>query len=70
MITLISLLVPTPGATGGIEGLSYMFYGLFFTRGFIIPVILIYRLLTYYTSVIFGGLFALLAPEKPLKRES
>jgi len=70
MITLISLLVPTPGATGGIEGLSYLFYGLFFTKAFIIPVILIYRILTYYSSVIFGGLFALFAPEKPLKRES
>jgi uncharacterized protein (TIRG00374 family) len=70
MITLISLLVPTPGATGGVEGLSYLFYGLFFTKSFIIPVILIYRVLTYYSSVIFGGLFALLAPEKPLKRES
>ena len=67
MITLISLLVPTPGATGGVEGLSYLFYGLFFTKSFIIPVILIYRLLTYYASVIFGGLFALTAPEKPLK---
>lgn len=70
MITLISLLVPTPGATGGVEGLSYLFYGLFFTKSFIIPVILIYRVLTYYASVIFGGLFALFAPEKPLKRES
>lgn len=69
MITLISLLVPTPGATGGVEGLSYMFYGLFFTKAFIIPAILVYRILTYYTAVIFGGLFALYAPEKPLQRE-
>ena len=70
MITLISLLVPTPGATGGIEGLSYLFYGLFFRKSFIIPAILIYRILTYYSSVIFGGIFALTAPEKPLKNES
>lgn len=69
LITLISLLVPTPGATGGIEGLSYLFYGMFFRRGFIIPVILIYRLLTYYPSVIIGGIFTVFAPEKPLKRE-
>ncbi|MEN6316783.1 MAG: lysylphosphatidylglycerol synthase transmembrane domain-containing protein [Clostridiaceae bacterium] len=69
MITLISLLVPTPGATGGFEGLSYLFYGLFFTKAFIIPVILIYRVLTYYSSAIIGGLFTLLAPEKPLKRQ-
>jgi len=70
MIILISLLVPTPGATGGVEGLSYLFYGLFFKKGYIIPVILIFRILTYYSSVIFGGLFALFAPEKPLKREA
>lgn len=70
MITLISLLVPTPGATGGLEGISYLFYGLFFTKAFIIPVILIYRILTYYSSAVIGGLFTLLAPEKPLKRET
>ena len=68
MIILISLLVPSPGATGGLEGLSYLFYGMFFRQGFIIPVILIYRLLTYYASVVIGGLFTLFAPEKPLKR--
>lgn len=67
---LISMLVPTPGATGGIEGLSYLFYGMFFRKGYIVPAILIYRILTYYSSLIFGGLFTLLAPEKPLKRET
>jgi uncharacterized protein (TIRG00374 family) len=70
LITLISLLVPTPGATGGVEGLSLMFYGLFFKKGFIVPAILIYRVLTYYTAVLFGGLFALYAPEKPLQHDS
>ena len=69
MIILISLLVPSPGATGGVEGLSYLFYGMFFRQGYIIPVILIFRLLTYYSSIIFGGLFALFAPEKPLKQQ-
>lgn len=70
MIILLSLIVPTPGATGGVEGLSYMFYGMFFTKNFIIPCILIYRLLSYYPSVVFGGLFALFAPEKPLEHAS
>lgn len=69
MIMLISLLIPTPGATGGVEGISYLFFGMFFQRVYIIPVILIYRLLTYYPSVLFGGLFTVLAPERPLKRE-
>lgn len=70
MIILISLLVPSPGATGGVEGLSYLFYGMFFRQGYIIPVILIFRLLTYYSSIIIGGLFALFAPEKPLKQQA
>lgn len=70
IIMLLSLLVPTPGATGGVEGISYLFFEMFFRKDFIIPVILIYRLLTYYPSVLFGGLFTVLAPEKPLKRES
>lgn len=69
MIILISLLVPSPGATGGVEGLSYLFYGMFFRQGYIIPVILIFRLLTYYSSIIIGGLFAVFAPEKPLKQQ-
>jgi hypothetical protein len=47
-----------------------MFYGMFFTKSYIIPVILIYRLLSYYPSVVFGGLFALFAPEKPLEHAS
>ncbi len=70
MIMLISVLIPTPGATGGVEGISYIFFGMFFRKDFIIPVILIYRLLTYYPSVLFGGLFTVLAPERPLKRET
>ena len=69
LITLISLLVPLPGGTGGIEGLSYLFYGLFFRAGYIIPAILLYRIITYYASIIFGGLFAMYAPEKPLKQQ-
>ena len=68
MIILISLMVPSPGATGGVEGLSYLFYGMFFRQGYIIPAILIFRLLTYYSSLIVGGLFTLFAPEKPLER--
>lgn len=70
LITLISLLVPLPGGTGGIEGLSYLFYGIFFRPGYIIPAILLYRIITYYASIVFGGLFAMYAPEKPLKQQN
>lgn len=69
LITLISLMVPTPGATGGVEGLSFLFYSIFFRTGYIIPAILIFRIITYYASIVFGGLFAMFAPEKPLKQQ-
>lgn len=68
IITLLSFLIPTPGAAGGVEGLSYLFYGMFFSKGSILPVIFIYRLLTYYSNIVFGGLFALFAPERPLRQ--
>jgi len=69
IITMISSFIPTPGATGGAEGASYLFFSLFFKPGVIIPVILIWRIITYYSSVVFGGLFAVFAPEKPLRTE-
>jgi len=69
IITLNSSFIPTPGATGGAEGTSYLFFSLFFKPGVIIPVILIWRIITYYSSVVFGVLFAVLAPEKPLGTE-
>ncbi len=68
LVTIITLLIPTPGSTGGIEGISYLFYSLFFWKGIIIQVILIWRIITYYSAVIFGGLVAVFAPEKPLKK--
>ena len=67
IITMITSYIPTPGSTGGIEGAGYLFFSLFFKPGTIIPVILIWRIITYYSNVIFGGLFAVLAPEKPLE---
>lgn len=67
LVTMITLLIPSPGSTGGAEGTGYLFFSLFFKQGIIIPVILIWRIITYYTTVIFGGLVSAFAPEKPLK---
>jgi uncharacterized protein (TIRG00374 family) len=68
LITMISSFVPTPGATGGVEGASYLFFSQYFRPSTVIPVILIWRIITYYSSVIFGGLFAVFSPDKPLKK--
>jgi uncharacterized protein (TIRG00374 family) len=59
-------IVPLPGSTGGAEGLSYLFCSMFFKPDSVIPVILIWRIVTYYSSIVFGGLVSSLAPEKPL----
>lgn len=66
-ITIISSFMPTPGAAGGAEGTGYVFFKIFLGSGMIIPVLLIWRIITYYSSVVFGGLVSLLAPEKPIK---
>lgn len=62
-------IIPTPGSTGGAESLSYIFFSLFFRKESIIPVILIWRIVTYYSSVIVGGLITFFVPEKPLKAQ-
>jgi len=69
LVTMITLLVPSPGSTGGAEGLSYVFFKMFFKPGVIIAVILVWRVITYYSNVIFGGLVSVFAREKPLKKE-
>ncbi|MGI6778944.1 MAG: lysylphosphatidylglycerol synthase transmembrane domain-containing protein [Acetivibrionales bacterium] len=67
VVTMVTLLVPSPGSTGGAEGLSYLFFKMFFKPEIIIPVILIWRIITYYSNIVFGGLISVFAPEKPLK---
>jgi uncharacterized protein (TIRG00374 family) len=67
IITVISSFVPSPGAAGGAEGTGYIFFKIFFGTGMIIPILLIWRIITYYSSVVFGGIVSLLAPEKPIR---
>jgi uncharacterized protein (TIRG00374 family) len=68
--TLMVSYVPTPGSTGGAEGMGYLFFSIFFNRKIIIPVILMWRLITYYSNIVFGGLVALFSSEKPLDNVS
>ncbi len=64
--TIISV-VPLPGATGGAEGSFYLFFGFFFSGNSIISAILIWRIITYYSCIGFGGLFTVILP-KTVKR--
>ena len=67
IVTMISSYIPSPGAAGGAEGTAYVFFKLFFGTGFIIPAIIIWRIITYYLSILFGGVVSLLIPQKPIK---
>lgn len=69
MVFMIASLVPTPGTTGGVEALSLLFIAPFFVNSPKLMVVLIWRLLTYYSNIIFGGIFCLLIKEKPLEAE-
>ncbi len=66
MVAMIAALVPTPGTSGGAEGLSLLCIAPFFYNSPKMSVVLIWRLLTYYANVVVGGIFCLLIKEKPL----
>ena len=63
----ITAYIPSPGAAGGAEGISYFFFKNFFTKSPVVSVILIWRILTYYFNVVFGGLYLLLIRDKKIK---
>lgn len=66
MVAMIAALVPTPGTSGGAEGLSLLLIAPFFYNSPKMSVVLVWRLLTYYANVVVGGIFCLLIKEKPL----
>ncbi|MFO7610957.1 MAG: lysylphosphatidylglycerol synthase transmembrane domain-containing protein [Clostridia bacterium] len=66
MVVMIASMVPTPGTSGGSEGLSLLFIAPFFFNSPKMSVVLIWRILTYYSNIIFGGVFCLMVKEKPL----
>lgn len=53
-MTLGSLVLPTPGGAGGIEGLYVLFFGSLMPRAYVVPTLLIWRLLAYYVFVAVG----------------
>lgn len=48
-------LVPTPGSAGAAEGGFYMYMAGFFDSGLMFLVMVIYRLITFYSHLIVGG---------------
>ncbi len=45
---LAGLIMPTPGGAGGIEALAVLYLGPLLPEGFIGPVLIVWRMLTYY----------------------
>jgi hypothetical protein len=53
-MTLGSLVLPTPGGAGGIEGLYVLFFGSLMPKAYVVPTLLIWRLMAYYVFVAVG----------------
>ncbi|GIV60423.1 flippase-like domain-containing protein [Rhodocaloribacter litoris] len=53
-LTLSSLILPTPGGAGGIEGLYVLFLGPLMAKGMVVPTLLVWRILGYYIFLFFG----------------
>jgi len=53
-VMMLTAFIPLPGAVGGAEGAFYMFFGLFFATNNILAAILLWRIITFYSCIIFG----------------
>lgn len=58
-VLMITSFIPIPGGTGGAEGGFHMILGLFFVNGYLITAIVLWRLITYYAWILFGGIWML-----------
>lgn len=54
IVALVSSFVPLPGGSGGAEGAFYLFFALFFAQQDVIPALLLWRLITYYSAIAIG----------------
>lgn len=53
-VMMLTAIIPSPGAMGGAEGSFYIFFSLFFASNNIMAAILLWRLITFYSCIIFG----------------
>ena len=62
-VSMAATFIPLPGSSGGAEGGFFLFFHNAF-GSFVIPAILLWRLLTYYSSIVFGCLTTYIARKK------
>ena len=55
-VMLIGAFVPIPGGSGGIEFAFITFFGFYITGSTLMALLLIWRFVTYYLSILVGGL--------------
>jgi uncharacterized protein (TIRG00374 family) len=55
-VMLIGVFVPIPGGSGGIEYAFMIFFGFYITGSALMALLLIWRFVTYYLSILVGGL--------------
>ncbi len=63
-VTMVAAFIPSPGSSGAAEGSFYLFFNLFFEHGTIVPAILIWRCLTYYSNILVGGIISAIKPKQ------
>jgi len=68
-VAMVSAFVPLPGASGGAEGSFFLFFGMFFQTA-ILPAILLWRFLTYYVNILFGGIISYIGGKRYNKETS
>ncbi len=68
-VAMVSAFVPLPGASGGAEGSFFLFFGMFFQSA-ILPAILLWRFMTYYSNILFGGIMAYIGGRRYNKSDS
>ena len=56
-MNLVVYFLPTPGASGGVEGMFYIVFSRFADKSVIASALIIWRFFTYYLTIIVGNLF-------------
>lgn len=63
-LTLFMSYIPLPGAAGGAEGGFSIIFGMFFKEGSVVSALFIWRIISYYSCILAGGIFTLILPNK------
>lgn len=63
-VNIVSSMIPIPGASGVSELAFSIFFGVFFTAATMKSAILIWRVITYYITIIVGAPFSIIGKKK------